>query len=314
MRRAAWIVLGPLACLVGLLAWGGRHAELPDLDVRTVPRRTLAGEITAVLPLGQGFVCARDGLRRIDLLGARTGPDLRPAELLLRADSPTGEVLRTTRAARFLGSGEVGFELDPPVADSAGRTFFFEVRPAGEGRALQFAPWVFHRGSCERGDEDIRLSDDGRARVLSRIDDLCGFALPVQEVGAEAPLRLEVRRDGELLRSATPQPERLRNGHAFLTFEPIPGSRWVEFEVAVTPPAAGRRILPLHGRHAPAPRLLGATAGGVVLPDRDLGFRVWTAQPGAWEAVRGGLGGRSVWLVALVLAAALCLARALPRA
>jgi hypothetical protein len=132
---------------------------------------------------------------------------------------------------------------------------------------------------------------------------------------AAAPARLTLL-DGEggALRTATVEP---RVPHAtswaFFAFEPIEASRFLSLEFRLELPpqtrlvgtADGPSIVAFHGDGDVDPRLVGMSARGAVLGDRDLVFRAWSA-PGsrlllARLADRGGeslIVGAVLWIVA----------------
>jgi hypothetical protein len=286
------------ACLglVLLLAW---HDELPDVEIRYAPRQTQAGRIFPGHALGQGFVCDFDGLHAIDVALAPIGGELADLELALRADDPHGAELRRVRvAAAALPASDdwVRFEFEP-LADSAGRSFWFELHSSA---ASSHAPWVRYRGvpylvrpwgdrvltgSHQEGD---LLPAPPRPRTDLQHSDLRALAFAVDGVDAAAApavLTLSDPRTGKVLRRSELAPRAPHaTGWMFFEFEVLHDTRWRALHYALDLPegarliggADGHSIVAFHSTAWAHPSVLGATCRGDGLHDRDLVFRAWS--------------------------------------
>jgi hypothetical protein len=310
------------ALLVGLAAFLVTSPALPDLEVRTIPWTTPAGGLQAAAPPCQVFTCERDGLRRIDVAVTPVEPaQPENLELVLRADGPSGEGVRTVVARAFdpgPWGGWLRFEFEP-LADSSGKRFAFELRPAGGAPASHVAPFVRYRGHMGRGkwQGEQRLSGIVEGEILCEEPDLraLGFCLPHLE--GRVALTLIDAESGADLRSASFEARApIEFGWVLLSFERLRDSRWRRYRYRLElPPGAelladekGACYFPFHGSGTVDARLGGMTLGGRELGDRDLNFRAWSdAGPSvAWGLLRERLGWRLApialaWLAASAL-------------
>lgn len=325
-----------IACLTAaaafpLLWFAEAAARTAELHVRTPWLDVHMGSLTAARPPGQGFRCATDGLWRIDVRMLATEPRhlAVPIELVLRADAPDGPELRHAtfdpdRTPDRLRGSWISFEFQP-LTDSAGRAYWFELRPGAEAEHHYSGPWVRYRAQTgERRGWGDGVADGARAaaRFTSPLPELSAVAVAVERADAGARLALELvdPDTDEVVRRAEVTPGEVRRGWVPIAFDAVAGSyaRSFRVEVAVDGSAALRTdggelaFRSLHGRHAADPDLLGMTRGGERLADRDLFFRTFTS-PSA-EAIEHRLvrraGGRAVaagiaWLAAVALTALL---------
>lgn len=342
-RRTLFLMLWTLA-LATATAWiplQGLTADLPDVEVRTVPRRTHGGKLLAEHPAGQGFRCRWNDLARIDVGLVSPGPAGDAAlELVLRAGGPNGEVLRRSRTApgELQGQGHfAAFEFEP-LADSAGRELWFELGPPADASPSPYSPWIRFHGqpghdtpwgnrivvgtvietALTNTSHEPDLLDPGNVphpnlRALAFATDSVvpgseTLRLELFEEGREDPVR-EVELGSE---------NEVHGGYLFFSFPPIEESRWKNYRYRVSLPPDSRlvgfelgpSVKSFHGAPVEGSPLLGASLGGVAYPDRDLVFRAWSS-PSAGDVaalLRERTGGKEILAVLLwVLAIGLVL-------
>ncbi|MDP6539809.1 MAG: hypothetical protein QF903_07025 [Planctomycetota bacterium] len=325
---AALLLAGACA---GLPLWLATE-PVPDVEVRSVPWRTHGGRLPADRPTGQGFRCRWDGLRVIDVaLVALAPPGEAEVELTLRGDDPGGTILRRARArpGPLEAPGEfVAFSFEP-IERSAGRRFWFELRPVEGSAPSPFSAWVRFHGQpghdATWGHRIVTgpviegaLAD--HARVESQQDPgnvphahLRAVAVAADHLAAhEGTTRLELWPEGgtgEPLRTVELGAEQgIHGGWAFFSFPPIPDSRWERYRFRLTLPQTARLVgleqgLSLktfhgldHGLDGAASRLAGTSLAGVVHADRDLLFRAWSSPDRAEVAAL--VGERAGWRLA----------------
>lgn len=313
MRGAKSLLALPVGVLVavgaGLLPLGLGLVDAHDIEVRTVPWRTQGGRISDANRPGQGFRCQWDGLERVDVAVVALGPT-RDAqlELLLRADSPDGAVLRRARvvpAELTEGRGFVAFEFQP-IEDSAGRAFWFELGPGDGTRHGPYCAWIRYHGQpgvdTPWGDRVVPgavfegpIVDNARSAAQRATwgmvphPNLAAMAFAVEDLPvADGEVRLELWGEGSdprtdpALRSVTLEGQGdVRGGYAYFDFEPIAESRWKEMHYRLTVPEGARVVgfesglsfKTFHGGTAGPPALLGMSSGTQVHTGRSLIFR-----------------------------------------
>lgn len=321
MSRRGLGVLGAalLALGAGALPLGLRLADTYELDVRSVPWRTHGGHLSNEGRTGQGFRCRWDGLTRIEVALVSLGPtEGAQLELLLRADARDGAPLRRARALAPTPSGErgwVSFEFEP-VANSAGRDFWFELAPLGDAQPSPWSAWIRYHGQpgidAPWGDRvatgrvfegaviDNSLTPE-RLHFWGKVPhpQLCAMAFAVEELSsARGQVRLELWGEGAdpradpPLRSALLEPDAAtRGGYAYFAFEPVADSRWKDMRYRLSVPQATRLVgferglsfKTFHGGTQGPPGLLGMTRGTRVHGDRSLVFRA-SSSPSRAEA------------------------------
>lgn len=334
-------VLAVVVCALVPMALLGN--EVPDVEVRTVPWRTHGGKLMPRFTTGQGFRCEWNGLARIEVGLVSLGP-ARDAELelVLHDESARGAVLRRSkiRPGPLAGQGQfASFEFDP-VADSAGRDFWFELVPPGE-RPSPYSAWIRYHGQpghdtawgnrIQRGPVvEGPAQDNSEAAILDifpgnvPFPNLSALAFAVEHLDpAEGEVRLELWRgfapevDVQPLRSVELRPEEaVRGGYAFFAFEPIADSRWQEFRYRLTMPEsarlvafeAGPSLKTFHGGDAARPPLLGVVLGDTLHLDRSLIFRAHSSPSrfDVWQRIARRAGwklglGALAWALAIVL-------------
>ena len=309
-KRALFLMLWTLAlaAVTALVPLAALAPELPDVEVRTVPWRTHGGKLVAAHPVGEGFRCRWNGLARIEVgLVSLAPPAGAEVELVLRADSPDGEILRRSRTVpgELPGQGHfASFEFEP-LADSAGRELWFELAPPEGGSPSPYSPWVrFHgqpghdtpwgnrivqgpviEGKLADASRPPSTEDPGNVphanlRALAFATDSLipgsgAVKLELFEQGRDAPVRsVELGEENEV-----------HGGYVFFSFPPIEESRWKSYRYRVNVPPDSRlvgfelgpSVKTFHGAELGERALLGASLGGVRHPDRDLVFRAWSS-------------------------------------
>lgn len=329
MARA---VVFALLALAVLFAWRG---EVPDVEIRYLPRQTQTGRIFPDHPLGQGFVCEFDGLHAVDVALAPLGGERVDIEFTLRADDPKGHELRRARvAASELPESDdwVRFEF-APIEDSSGARFYFELSAAAP---TSHSPWTRYRGvpymirpwggrvvtgSALEGE---LLPAPPRARTDLQHADLRALAFAVDGVdlaAGPAQLTLSDPRTGEVLRTSRAGPGAPHaSGWLFFEFELLHDTRWRALHYALELPQGSRLIagdegLSMVAFHSSAwsePSVLGATWRGEALHDRDLVFRAWSEGSRAALVTRLSergdrrfVYGSAAWLASLVVLSSL---------
>lgn len=335
-----------LALAGGALPLWLAAGDLPDIEIRTVPWRAHSGRLLARWPLAQGFRCETDGLRRIEVaLVSLVRPSNGGVELTLRAGGPDGAALRTVevRPGDLAQGGEwVAFDFEP-VADSAGRDFWFELsptadrRPGDHGAHVRYHGQVGHIGTWAgrvvpgpvvegvlRAVKPLRPRP--RAEGAPPVDEvphpnLRAVAFAAQDVAPRlGEVKLELWREGDEgppLRTVVLGPENeVRNGFLIFAFEPIADSRWTRYRYRLTlhdraaliGDELGPTMLTFHGTEDGDGRLLGLARGGVVVGDRDLVFRAWGERDRAraFGLIRERAGWR-LWLAAALWIAAVAI-------
>ena len=323
LPRIAAVLLLSAVGAVWLLAWSRR---MPDIDVRSVPRTTQHGLVWRDFAPGQGFVCAHDGLRSIEVECVRLSPEGGQApDLVLRDGGPEGAELRHARGELASDEREtfVRFEFEP-LADSGGRALHFQLVPPDGAQLMQaYSPFVRYRGAPSLGrpwGDRVVGPERLEGELLSENPDLRGIALAMEGVDAaagavELELWLDEDAQGAPLRVARLQPPApLARGWAFFGFEPLLESRWrrLRYRLRVPPGAQpvgseqGLSYWTFHGNGKVDPRLLGMSVGRLALADRDLIFRAWSAPPRltAWRLALARAGwrlpvGALLWMLAL---------------
>ncbi|MFN0243417.1 MAG: hypothetical protein ACKVWV_11045 [Planctomycetota bacterium] len=283
-------VLVTLLALGALASWTSR---IPDIEVRNEPPRTHCGTITRASPVGQAFTCERAGLHRIDVRVTSGAPV--PAgelELVLRADSAQGAVVRRAfSAAVDAGASFARFEFDR-IADSAGRSYTFEIAPS-DGSSATLTAFVAYRGFGEdvrRWGDHIATAAELEGKFTCEHPDLRGVAIPFRTLPAHATATLELWNGGDVgatptraARSSSRAP--ISDGWAFFTFPALADSRWkdLRYRLSVSEGAepiatsGGLSLVSYHGSGQVSPRLRGLLAAGEPASDRDLVFRAWSS-------------------------------------
>ncbi len=289
-------VLWPIGLiLAGLLVplWYGLR-EHPDLAVRSTPRRTHGGLIGIEAAPGQRFLSEGPGLKRIDVALTPIIQFPGELELVLRADSQHGEVLRRVtllldpkRRPQFNA-----FEFEP-IEDSTGRYYHFEVRPTGGDLFATHAVWIRYHGNAGYdapwGDEFLETQTVENS-FLSPLDDLRAVAVVCEDLSTtRGPVRFELWESGEsktLVSVDLPSPTVIRTGYLFFSFPPIPNCAGKRFSFRVTSDGAAKFVgrkgsvsfKSFHGVPGGRPGLQGMTQSGEPLTDRDLVFRTWSSK------------------------------------
>lgn len=313
------VVAAALALCTGVCALGLWSYRLPDLEVRSAPRRIAFGHVREGTRTGEVFSAERDGLERVDVaVTAFTEQPPSQIELVLRADGPEGVELRRVRAARLEPAEQGGwltFEFEP-VTDSAGRRFHAEFGPAPGVEACEYGPWIRFRGLNDRGEpwgQKIFSGPLVEGRFISDHAHLRGLAFGGERLGGTAELVLLDVEGRELRRARAENPAPVEWGWLVFGFEPLDESRWRTLGYRLELPDAAQL---LGGADGPArvgfygggrvhEALGGLTRGGERFDDRDLVLRTWSERGPivAWGLLRARLSGRGVLTAALVLAA-----------
>lgn len=293
MARAVFF---SIVALIVLFAW---RSEVPDVEIRYLPRQTQTGRIFPRHPLGQGFVAEFGGLHAVDVAMVPLGGEPVDLEFVLRADSPNGPELRRVRLAGASLPTEdawVRFEFEP-IDDSSGARFFFELSSEIQS---SHSPWTRYRGvpylvrawgdrviggSSIEGD---LLPDRPRLPPDLQHADLRALAFAVDGAdlaAAPATLTLSDPASGDVLRTSSARPRAPHaGGWMFFEFDVLPDTRWRALHFALElPPGArlvgttdGPSIVAFHSTSWASPGVLGATWCGEPLLDRDLVFRAWS--------------------------------------
>lgn len=306
----AALCLAALA-IAAVASWSGR---IPDVEVRTQPWRTHAGAILPEFPVGQGFVCETDGLRRIDVaVGAAGGNAGALFELVLRERSPSADVLRRAEVSAEgvpPNGGFLCFEFEP-VPDSSGKSYFFEIAPAPSTPEARLTPFVIYRGQAQ----DVYTWGDHAAtpaelegEFVCEHPDLHALAIGMIALDPSASPAVLVlwRADAaatEIARVEAAPRAPIQNGWAFFPMPVVHDSRWKTLRYRLLLPEGaqanagpnGLSMVSYHGGGHVSPRLVGMTVRGEALDDRDLVFRAWTGDGlrRAWELMRDRAGGRA---------------------
>ena len=281
-----------------------------DLEVRTAPWRTHAGQVTKASPIGQGFQANWNGLDRIDValvtLGPTKGAEL---ELVLRRGGRESAVLRRARldpAQLEQGRGWVSFQFDP-VPDSAGESFWFELKVTGGRGRSPYSPWIRYHG--HPGEDtpwgtrvltgellESELADHSPSGVAHFshghliAPNLAAVAFATESINpARGEVSFELWRSEDdpestpPLRSVQLHPdEKIHGGWTFFAFEPVEDSRHERFKFRLHLNETARlvgfengpSVKTFHGGTPSQPPLLGMTRGKQVMVDRSLIFRV----------------------------------------
>jgi hypothetical protein len=289
-------VLVFFALVVALLALGAWRGDVPEIEIRYEPRQTHVGRIFPGHPLGQGFTCERDGLNAIDVQLVPIGGRPSALTLVLRVGEPDGAVVRTARieSADLPPTDLWGrFEFDP-IRDSSGQRFYFELISP---EVSAHSPWVRYRGVPyvirPWGDQPITgatLEGDfqsmpprlGRPDILHSNLSALAFAVDGLDAAAGPATLTLLDEEGGVVRTSQLSP---RVPHAtswaFFAFDPIETSRFATYRFRLELPPEARLVgtsdgpsaIAFHGTGELDSRLLGMTAAGEVLEDRDLVFR-----------------------------------------
>lgn len=294
-----------------LFSWASR---VPDIEVRNQPLRTHTGAITRAAPVGQAFTCERDGLHRIDVHVSSGGAPAGALEIVLRADSMQGAVLRRAFSATLSGGADFARFDFQAIADSAGKRYAFEIAPSEAASAGSISAYVAYRGFGE----DVRLWGD-RVATPSELEgefvcehpDLRGVAIPFRTLTPKSrTAKIEIWNERDVGMVATRVTESkprvaITDGWAFFSFPVLADSRWKKLRFRLTVPSGsepiategGLSLVSYHGSGKVSARLGGLIAGGESTSDRDLVFRAWS-YAGARELanVVHTRAGRRVWL------------------
>ena len=314
MRTAIGFLLGALLALAaGAAALLVATRGAPMVEVRSVPWRTQGGRIPRAFPPGQGFVCTREGLERIEVALVTQGADVgQGLELVLREGGPGGEELRRARLAPEDlpapgTSGWASFAFEP-VRYSQGGRFWWQLEVPGERPSCAYTPWVRYHGQpgidMAWGDRIVpgsvhegRIADPtsawGARDTYLRVPhaNLSALAFAVDTLRpAVGPCVLEVwgegadpARDAPLRRVELRPEEEVGGGYAYFAFEPIADSRWREMRYRLSTNGGARLVgtehgpsyKGWHGRGESEAPLLGASRGGLVWTDRAHVFRAF---------------------------------------
>lgn len=279
----------------------------PDIEVRTIPRRTQLGRLQRGAELGQGFRCEFDGLRRIEValvpLGATAGTRL---ALVLRESAPDGQVLRRVEASSLPKTSGWGLFEFEPVEDSAGREFWWQLELVGERGQSPYSPYLRYHGQIginmgwgsriAKGTQfEGRLFDrhslENAKGTYSRVPHpyLTAVSFAAETLRpVMGPTTLELWGPNQtpfesepLRRVQLHSGEATHGGYAFFAFEPIEASRWVDIHFRLSVPRGARMVgadqglsfLTWHGKRQGQPGLLGFSRGDRIQGDRSLVFR-----------------------------------------
>jgi len=341
--RIALLALYVLA-LAALGTWLVRTSlagRVPDVEVRSIKRHHHSGRLLEAAPLAQGFVCASDGLFRIDVW---VQPLTRPPEddlaLTLYDGELGGFVVRHAEAETSTlrpNGGFLGFEFEP-LRHSAGRTYWFQLRSAQRGRPRSDCTvWIRERGAVEidrpwgdRGIGETLYSGELRPETFG----LSGMAFATLKLaGAPPKLRLwdAALPDAPipdtippLVRAGATPLVPVEDGWTVFRFPALEGMRRhpLRYELEVGPGTElvatedGPSFLTIFGPPMPSERLLGMSAGERAVTDRDLVFRAWATagEADAWSRFREragqrGLLGLVVWSLGVLLLVLVALPR-----
>lgn len=285
--RVAGVFLALVVCTLVLpLIHAARG--LAEVEVRSVPRRLHGGQLARSAPFGEVIHSDAEGLWRIDLAVAALGAE-REEELVMRLrDGLEGPVLREARTHVRAAPGPgsfAQFEFEP-LEDSAGRELHVEFLPTSEESSL--APWWRYRGMAgfDRPWGDRVLAGQVHEGMLpSPRGMLSAVAFPFEFLDTSAggaTLELWNSEGQQACESVLGGAGVTRNGFAVFPFEPLAGSRALDFRFRLTLPAGSRLIgteegpsvTTFHGRGVRSSGLLGATRGRAHFPDRNLILRL----------------------------------------
>ena len=308
MKSSQLAILAMISVLaLALVALIGQLSGTPDIEVRTVPRRTQAGRIQRGANLGQGFRCEFDGLHRIEVGLVPLGdPGEAQLELVLRADDPAGTELRRVQAKSLPKSSDWGIFEFEPVDDSAGRAFWWQLKLVGEKGQSPYSPYIRYHGQIginmgwgkrieKRTVIEDRLYDrrslENAAGTYAKVPhpSLTAVSFAVETLRpAVGPVTLQLWGPGQTPYESEPlrevslaAQEATHGGYAFFAFEPIEDSRWVDIHFRLSVPKGARLVgaeeglsfLTWHGTRKSQPGLLGFSRGELVQGDRSLVFR-----------------------------------------
>ncbi len=316
-KHVAFAMLGALGlAVVALLS---QLTDTADIEVRTVPRRTQAGRLQRGADIGQGFRCDFDGLHRIEValvpLGDAGDSQL---ELVLRAEGPTGQVLRQVQASQLPATADWGVFDFEPLQDSAGRALWWQLQLTGDKGQSPYSPYIRYHGQIGINMGWGKRIEQGRVfegRLFDRhsLENAKGTYAKVPHpyltavsFAAETlrpalgPAKLELWGPDQTpysskpLRTVSLDPkEATHGGYAFFAFEPIKDSRWtdIHFRLSVPPGARmvgadeGLSFLTWHGKRQGQAGLLGFSRGERIQKDRSLVFRA-TSSPTPLDNLR----------------------------
>ncbi len=291
-NRWLWVLLVVLFGLVLPLCVA--LGDLPDVSVVSRPLRTHGGAIPSAAPPGQVFYCSEAGLRQLDVALVSVRPISTELELVVRADGPEGEVLRSCKAqpGQLREPAFVPFQFEP-ILDSKDRWFHFQLQIDDELATASYATWIRFHGQTGRDDPwgseklDVRSV---QSYFQSPLGDLRAVAVACEHLSTKSgPVKFEIwdLDDGGKTRRKLdwPAPAWVQNGYAFFSFQPIANSkgRNYGYRIDSAGPAEfnGRFGKPalktLHGLDGETPGVRGMTSGMIRHPDRDLSFRSWSA-------------------------------------
>ncbi|MFT7485088.1 MAG: hypothetical protein ACI9F9_000934 [Candidatus Paceibacteria bacterium] len=309
------VLVAALATVLGLASVADSSI---DMEVRTRPHHTQAGRLQRPIVMGQGFRCEFDGLHRVDVglvpMGDASSAQL---ELVLRKQSPAGEVLRRVAASELPPSPGWGrFDFDP-LLDSAEEEYWWQLEIPGAARQSPYSPWIRYHGQPgikmgwgkqvlpgtvfegTLGDEAASGPRPGTfARVPQPFLAAVSFAVEnLRPVVGDA--RLELWGQGQTAFKDPPlrsvdlsDMDEVHGGYAFFAFEPIKESQWVDLSYRLTVHPGSRIVgddrgpsrITWHGKGMERERLLGCSAGETTWLDRSLVFRAHSA-PGVMDLV-----------------------------
>jgi len=295
MLRTSKLIWSVGLILIGLVLplWLGLTGH-PDLSVSVRPLRTHAGAIQRDAAPGQTFRCEGQGLERIEVALVSLGSPEDGLELVLRAESVKGEVLR--RVSLYPGELTapefVSFSFEP-IEESAGRWFHFQLLPNGERTIANYSPWIRFHGQTGRDDpwgETSLHEQVVRNYFQSPLGDLRALGIACEFLSTEGgAIHFELwdlDDGGKTRRELTlPTPSVVHNGYAFFDFEPVPESKGRNYGYRIKSKGPARfnarfgkpTIKTLHGVAAELSSLRGMSSGNHSLGSRDLVFQTWTS-------------------------------------
>ena len=334
MRRHIPVFAALLLLCIGILS--SLHARRPEIEVRFVRRHGLTGNLNPAAPISQGFRCEDAGLHRIDVAILSLIPHpIDELVLVLREGHPNGlEVRRAVADPDETHTPDDYLEFAfEPLADSAGREYWFTITSTRRELPSDYALWWRWRGQLvlDRpwGSEVLEGNTfEGAFRAAYR--DLAGLLVPVESLDPSTePAWNEIweTRGETLLRCEQHPRAPITRGHACFPFAARPDSRHRDFRFRLhLPPGArvigtaeGLSFHSLYGAGWQPERLCGMSVAGVIAVEQDLVFRAWTRGGPQRELARlrsrGGLRvlvGLAVWLAAMIVLASVWTRRSQP--
>lgn len=262
--------------------------EEAALDIRSIPRDTLAGRLHRGQPIGQTFTGAPLFVDRIEVPFQRMGlaRDER-IELRYRTEEAESQTRRVECTVPRTPNGTMVFELGDSLL-SGNCVHHFELEPLLDGPSEVLVYTRYRALAADRRNPAPGSASCGAVEgaLRAKADRLCGIAIAVTSLDpARGPSALALfdEERAEAVRVSRPElPARIADGWAFFPFPPVEESRGrsYRFRVALPPETGvmGRCNQPawiaLHGQPEGSDAAGGMTWAGRLLADRDLVFAV----------------------------------------